>query len=178
MIIDLNNVIQNIIFWSMTHGVKIILILLGVVSINKFIHLFIKKGIHQKIICASDEGEQKRIETIVDIIKDIINGLVWTIAILMILSEIGIDTSPLLGGLGVIGLAVSFASKNLVQDFIRGFFIIFENQYCIGDLVKIAGIEGVVKDINPRTTILQSEDKSIHIIPNREIKIVSKINKI
>ena len=175
---DLTNIIQSLISWSLEHGIKIVLIFIGANIVNKFLRSSVKKGLEQQVDNAvNGEGKKQRMKTIIDILDDILGFLVWAMATLMILSELGVETAPLLAGLGVVGLGLSFASKEFVQDFLRGFFIILEDQYRIGDSVKVAGIEGKVKDLNPRTTILESEDGSIHIISNREIKIVSKRNK-
>ena len=175
---DLTNIIQSLISWFLEHGIKIVLIFIGANIANKFLRSFVKKGLEQQVDNAvNGEGKKQRMKTIIDILDDILGFLVWAMATLMILSELGVETAPLLAGLGVVGLGLSFASKEFVQDFLRGFFIILEDQYRIGDSVKVAGIEGKVKDLNPSTTILESEDGSIHIISNREIKIVSKRNK-
>jgi len=172
---ELTNIIQNLISWLLEHGIKIILIFIGTIVINKFLKSFIKKSFEKQVDnTINGEGKKQRIKTLIDIFDDIVGCIIWIMAILMILSELGIETAPLLAGLGVVGLAFSFASRELIKDFIGGFLIVLEDQYRIGDFVKIAGIEGVVKDLNPRTTILQSEDGYLHIIPNREIKIVSK----
>lgn len=172
---DLTNIIQSLISWFLEHGIKIILIFIGTIIVNKFLKSFVKKGFEKQVDnTINGEGKKQRIKTLIDIFDDIVGCVIWIMAILMILSELGIETAPLLAGLGVVGLAFSFASRELIKDFIGGFLIVLEDQYRIGDFVKIAGIEGVVKDLNPRTTILQSEDGYLHIIPNREIKIVSK----
>ena len=175
---ELINIVQSLISWFFEHGIKIILIFIGANIINKFLESFVKKGLEKQVDnSVNGEGKKQRMKTIIDILNDIMGFVIWAVAILMILSEIGIETAPLLAGLGIVGLGLSFASKEFVQDFLRGFFIILEDQFRIGDSVKIAGIEGKVKDLNPRTTILESEDGSVHIISNREIKIVSKRNK-
>ncbi len=92
----------------------------------------------------------------------------------MILPEFGINTAPILASLGVAGLAIGMAAKDIVSDFIAGLFIIMENQYRLGDKVKVAGLEGKVKEITLRRTILESEDGSTHSIPNSKVAVVSK----
>ena len=175
---ELTSIVQNLMSWFLGHGIKVFLVFIGAIIVNRFLGSFVKKYFEKQVDSTiNGEGKKQRLKTIIDVLDDVMGFVVWAMAILMILSELGIETAPLLAGLGVVGLGLSFASKEFVQDFLRGFFIILEDQYRIGDFVKIADIEGVVKDLNPRTTILKSKDGSIHIIPNREIKIVSKINK-
>jgi len=175
---ELTIIIQGLISWILGHGIKVFLLFIGAIIVDKFLRSFVKKYFEKQVDSAiNGEGKKQRLKTIIDVLDDVMGFIVWAMATLMILSELGIETAPLLAGLGVIGLGLSFASKEFVQDFLRGFFIILEDQYRIGDFVKIAGKEGVVKDLNPRTTVLESEDGTIHIISNREIKIVSKKNK-
>jgi len=172
---NLATIFQSLISWFLGTGIKVFLIFIGAIIINRFFNSFVKKGFEKQVDnTINEEGKKQRIKTIIDILDDVIGFVVWVIAILMILPELGVETAPLLAGLGVVGLGFSFASRDIVQDFLRGFFIILEDQYRIGDSVTIAGIEGKVKDINPRTTILESKDGSVHIISNREIKIISK----
>ena len=175
---ETENIIQNLTSGFLGNIVKVVLIFIGASIVNKFLKSFVKKAFEKQVDnTVNGEGKKQRIKTIIDVLDDVVGSIIWIMAILMILSELGIETAPLLAGLGVVGLAFSFASRDIVQDFLKGFFIILEDQYRIGDFVKIAGIEGKVKDINPRTTVLESEDGLVHIISNKEIKIVSKINK-
>ena len=92
----------------------------------------------------------------------------------MLLPEFGINVAPVLAGLGLAGLAIGMAAKDVLADFLAGLFIIIEGEYNIGDKVKIAGVIGRVSGISFRRTILRSRDGSIHIIPNREIKLIKR----
>ena len=92
----------------------------------------------------------------------------------MILSELGINITPILASLGIVGLAVGMAAKDIIADFISGVFILLEGQYYIGDEVKIGDIEGKVKEITLRRTILKDKDNMLHFIPNSQIKIVAR----
>ncbi|HOE15376.1 MAG TPA: mechanosensitive ion channel [Candidatus Paceibacterota bacterium] len=92
----------------------------------------------------------------------------------MILPELGINITPILASLGIVGLAVGMAAKDIIADFISGIFILLEGQYYIGDEVNISNIEGQVQEITLRKTILKDKDNMIHIIPNSQIKIVSR----
>jgi len=92
----------------------------------------------------------------------------------MILSELGINITPILASLGIVGLAVGMAAKDIIADFISGIFILLEGQYYIGDEVKIGDIEGKVKEITLRRTILKDKDNMLHFIPNSQIKIVAR----
>jgi small conductance mechanosensitive channel len=175
---EINSLTQNIITWVLAHGIKIVLILIATILINRFLKAFIKKSItgrvENKILGADGK---KRGETLISIFEGTFKFISWVIAFLMILPELGVEVAPLLAGVGVVGLAISMAARGIVSDFISGLFIILENQYYIGDRVKIAGIEGVVKEITLRRTIIEDENGMSHLIPNSKITIVSKKNK-
>ncbi len=172
---NLTSIVENLTGWALNHGLRVVLIFVITFIFNKFIRSLIKNSFEKQIEETINQNNKKqRIKTIVDIIDDVTISAVWVIAILMILSELGVNTSPLLTALGAIGLAFGFAARGIAKDFLQGVFILLEDQFRIGDTVKVAGMEGKVIDLNPRTTILKTEDGKTHIIPNREIKIVSK----
>jgi small conductance mechanosensitive channel len=79
----------------------------------------------------------------------------------------------MLASAGIAGLAIGFGAQTLVHDFINGFFILLENQYDIGDVVRIAGVKGTVESMSLRNTVLRDEDGTVHIVPNSSIQIVA-----
>jgi small conductance mechanosensitive channel len=99
------------------------------------------------------------------------------VALFMILSELGIDIGPLLAGAGVIGIAVGFGAQSLIKDLLGGMFILIEDQYNKGDVVKIAGIAGLVEEVNLRRTVLRDLEGIVHSIPNGQITTVSNYTR-
>jgi len=93
--------------------------------------------------------------------------------ILIFLSELGIDISVLLGGAAVFSLAIAFGAQSLVKDYFTGFIILSENQYRIGNVVKINDVSGLVEDMSMRMTILRDLEGTAHFLPHGEIKAVS-----
>ena len=89
------------------------------------------------------------------------------------LSNLGLNVTALLAGAGVAGLAVSFAAQNLIRDFIHGFFILLEDQYGVGDIVKVGDLAGVVEKFNLRLTVLRDLEGKAHFIPNSQIQQVT-----
>jgi small conductance mechanosensitive channel len=88
-----------------------------------------------------------------------------------------VNITTLIAGIAVGGLAIAFAAQNLVRDFITGFFILFEDQYRVGDVVTIAGISGLVEEIGLRRTILRDLDAKVHSIPNGKVEISTNQTK-
>ena len=103
--------------------------------------------------------------------------IILFIAAMQILALLGVNMGPLLASAGVAGLAIGFGAQTLVKDFINGFFILAENQYDIGDTVKIAGVQGAVETMTLRRTVLRDADGTVHTVPSNEIKVVSNLSR-
>ena len=95
----------------------------------------------------------------------------------MILNLFGIDIRPILAGAGVIGLAIGFGAQSLVKDFVSGLFILVENQYGIGDKIKIGNFEGNVTRITMRSTVLKDETGKTYYIANGMIKDIINMSQ-
>ncbi len=119
---------------------------------------------------------EQRAHTLGNIVKSALNLVIYGIALITIMSEWGVNVTPLLlTGAGMIGLAVGFGSQSLVKDLINGFFILLENQFNIGDHIKIAGLEGKVVKINLRNVILKTADGKTHSVPNSKVDVITKL---
>ena len=103
--------------------------------------------------------------------------IIMFVAALQILPLLGINMGPLLASAGIAGVAVGFGAQTLVHDFINGFFILVENQYDIGDTIKIAGVQGTVEAMTLRRTVLRDGDGTVHNVPSSEIKVVSNLTR-
>lgn len=171
---DTQNFLQGLVSWLLSSGIKVILILIVAVLINRFFKVFLKKAISKQIKGRVDGEQKKRAETLISVFGGTIKFIVWITAFLMILPEFGVNIAPILAGLGLLGLAVGMAARDIISDFISGLFILLENQYHVGDKVKIAGVEGQVREITLRRTIIKDEAGLLHSIPNGQIKAVAK----
>lgn len=98
-------------------------------------------------------------------------------SVLMMLHVFEIDTTPILAGAGVVGLAVGLGAQNLVADVVAGFFILFENQFLVGDMVQIGDAVGRVEMMSIRHTQIRDESGKLYIIPNGQIKTVINFSK-
>ena len=175
-----NNLIDNLGPWFFSNGVKIILVIIGAYLVFKFAGVFIDRIIRKIIVSnnfLSQEAEKKREDTLIKVFEGALKVIVWAAAILMIVSEFGVDIGPLLAGAGVIGLAVGFGAQYIIRDFFTGLFIILENQYRVGDFICIGDICGNVETLNLRATIIRDVDGVVHHVPNGEIKTASNKTK-
>ncbi len=112
---------------------------------------------------------EKRAATIGGIIRKTVGGVIWILALVMALKEVGFDIAPILAGAGVVGLAVGFGAQNLVRDVITGLFMLMENQISVNDVAIINGTGGLVEEVNLRTTVLRGLDGTVHVFPNGAI---------
>ena len=119
----------------------------------------------------------QQVRTLTSVITSVGVFVILFVAMLEVLSLLGLNLGPMLASAGIAGLAIGFGAQTLVHDFINGFFILFENQYDLGDMVKIAGVKGTVEKMSLRQTVLRDEDGTIHIVPNSAIQIVSNTTR-
>jgi small-conductance mechanosensitive channel len=118
-----------------------------------------------------------RFSTFSQVIKGIVATVIVGIGILSILSVLGFNLGPLLAGAGIIGLAISLASQNLLRDIINGFLILMEDQYGVGDVIVVDEVAGLVESMNLRITQLRNEEGRLITIPNSQIAIVQNLSK-
>ncbi|MGB3988474.1 MAG: mechanosensitive ion channel domain-containing protein [Minisyncoccales bacterium] len=163
-------VMENVLLESV---VRVAVIILGALIAKVVLQRVIVKSIDKHLKFKSNH--KNRVKTLITVFSGTSSFIISVTAILLILPEFGVNIAALLTGLGVMGLAVSLASQSIVTDFISGIFIIIEDQYMIGDKVKIAGIEGVVKEMSLRRTVVEDSEGTTHSIPNGQIKGVAKI---
>jgi small-conductance mechanosensitive channel len=114
-----------------------------------------------------------RLRTLLPMLRTTLLVSIFTIAGLMVLSEVGVNTGPLLAGAGVIGLAIGFGSQKLVQDIITGLFLLLENTMQVGDVVSLGGLSGTVEALSIRSIRLRALDGSVHTVPFSAVTTVT-----
>jgi small-conductance mechanosensitive channel len=119
----------------------------------------------------------QQLRTLASVINSVGVAIIFFFALLEMLPIFGVDMKPLLASAGIAGLAIGFGAQTLVKDVLNGFFILLENQYDIGDVVRIAGVQGTVEAMTLRRTVLRDADGTLHVIPNSEVKIVSNMTR-
>jgi len=167
--------------WMKIHGVRIIIIFaIGLIIYFIFQNIvprFIKRTIVLQMKGKPEVEIKKRSQTLSSVISKTIGIVIGILVLFTILAEIGINIGPALASLGIMGLAIGFGAQSLVKDLINGLFILIENQYGVGDVVKVAGIAGLVEEVNLRRTILRDLDGIVHYIPNSEITMSSNFTR-
>ncbi len=171
--------VEVLVQWLATHGLRIVVILIGAfvaIKLIDFVTWRIEKAVEDEDPTTKSERE-KRAATLGKIIRHTWTALVLVIAIMMILKQVGLDIGPILAGVGIIGLAVGFGAQSLVKDVINGFFILLENNFRVGDVVKVGDVAGLVESMSLRVTVLRDLEGKVHVIPNSSIEVVTNMTK-
>ena len=136
----------------------------------------LEETIRQRSV-GEEAARDKRARTIGGVLRGGARSLVFVVAALMAVRELGLDITPALAAAGGFGVAAGLGAQSVVRDWISGFFIIHDDQYGVGDTVRVAGVAGSIEQLTLRHTELRDGDGSLHFIPNGEIKIVTNLTK-
>jgi len=154
-------------------SIKIILIILLAKIASKLLNKAIRR--------IADEKDRlkfnpRRTTTIMRLMSNIVNYAISFITVMMVLAVFEVPFGPMLAGAGVVGLAIGFGAQSLVKDIITGFFIIFEDQFAVGDIIQTGSFKGTVDEIGLRVTRIKSWTGEVHIIPNGSIVEVTNFS--
>lgn len=161
---------------------RILLIVVGAYLVYNALKVFVTRVVQRYIEYRANTHKAKeesirRVKTITGMIVGAIGVIVSMLAGFMVLSEFNVDIGPLLASAGVAGIAIGFGAQSLIKDTLNGLFIVLEDQFNNGDVVKVGGVSGTVEDLNMRRTVLRDLDGIVHIIPNGQITIVSNYTR-
>jgi small-conductance mechanosensitive channel len=123
------------------------------------------------------KARQQQFMTLVQILRWTVNIVIVVIALLTLLSAFGVDITPLLASVGVAGLAVSLGAQTLIKDLIGGVLILVENQYVVGDSIKVGDVSGKVERLTLRATYVRDINGLLYVVPNGDVRIVGNMTK-
>lgn len=122
-------------------------------------------------------AQEQRTRTLLSLMRSVGVVMIVVMFLFMTLNALGVQLGPLLAGAGVVGLAVSFGAQSLVKDVISGLFMLFENQFGVGDVIRIEGVSGTVEKMTLRVVVLRDVHGAVHIVPNGQITKVSNLTR-
>ncbi len=167
--------------WLLMHGTRILIILalslIGYFLMRKTVPRTVRTTLSRTMEGQPEVEIDKRKTTLTRLFITTAGVVISIVAIFLMLAEVGINITALLAGFGVAGIAVGFGAQHLVRDLISGFIILMENQYNVGDVIRVAGVAGGVEAVNLRRTQLRDLDGILHIVPNGEIRVTSNFTK-
>ena len=152
---------------------KLIFVLVVAIVLIRVLRVITLKiaGLRTHRVPTGLRGQQVR--TLAGVINGLGSAVILFVASLEALSLLGLNLGPLLASAGIVGLAIGFGAQTLVHDVINGFFILIEDQFDIGESVRMAGVKGNVEAMSLRRTVLRDDDGTLHMVPNSQITIVS-----
>ena len=164
-------------FWDDNSGK--ILAAVGVIAAVVILYLIVARLARGVVNRMAQKGGEAgaRVETLWSMMRRMLMIVFVVIGALTAALVLDIPITPLLAVGSAVGVAVGFGAQDLVKSVIAGFFILAEDQYHIGDVVKLAGVAGAVVDIRPRVTVLRDLDGNVHYIPNGEIMVATNLTQ-
>jgi moderate conductance mechanosensitive channel len=184
--------------WLTTAPLRILIIVIVAVTANRLLHRVIKRSVaeftdnqaaqHRKLLSRVTPKPLRtapehplraaaRAQTIGSVLRSVTSIVVYSIAALLVLAEVGINLAPFIAGAGIIGIALGFGAQSLVQDFLSGLFMLAEDQYGVGDVIDVGDASGTVEVVALRTTRLRDVDGTVWHIPNGEIRQVGNMSQ-
>ncbi len=168
--LDLTNFVQN--------GVpKLVFALLLAFIFQSVISFFIKRLHRRADSLVGNAQRSAQLRTMAAILRATSYAVVGFYLLTQILAALGVSLGPFIASAGVIGLGISFGAQSIFKDMLTGIFILIENQYSVGDIIRIAGLTGTVEDLTLRVTKLRDADGTVHIVPNSQITTVSNLSR-
>jgi small-conductance mechanosensitive channel len=128
-------------------------------------------------VSASSARREQRAKAMGSLLRSIITGVIFAMVVIMALSELGLDVAPLIASAGIVGVALGFGAQSLVKDFLSGIFMIFEDQYGVGDVIDAGEASGVVEAVSLRVTRLRDVNGTVWYVRNGEILRVGNMSQ-
>jgi small conductance mechanosensitive channel len=173
---DLLDDLVNVVLANIIEIVVIVgLTLLALRLLRHLVRVVIERALHARSEPSREVAQKAR--TLSVIVESTGRAIILAVATLTILANIGIDVTPLLASAGIVGLGISLGAQSLIRDMINGFLILLEDQFGVGDYVRIDAAIGTVEVVTLRRTVLRSPDGSAVTIPNGDVRTVENLSK-
>ena len=173
---NIQNYLEEVGAWAITSGLQIVVVIITMLIAMRVIRVAVIKTLGRA--GGGDDPERvKRTETLTSSINSLATAVLFSIALVIILGQVGIAIGPILAAAGVLGLAVGFGAQSLVRDLINGFFILLDDEIRVGDVVQIAGTGGLVEKVSLRLVILRDLAGNVHYVRNGSIDVVTNMTK-
>lgn len=175
--------------WVIGAPIKIILIIAGALILNRLARALISRGMrtigsateahgHGVVRDRSVERAEARAETLGSLLRSVATATIYAIAIIMILEIFGVGIVPIIASAGVLSIAIGFGAQSIVEDLLRGVFMLAEDQFGVGDRIALEHVNGTVERITLRTVVLRDEQGTVWHVPNSEINFVANENQL
>ncbi len=122
-------------------------------------------------------GRHSQVRTFASVLRTTMNAILWTLTALQVLTVLGVNLGPILASAGVAGIAVGLAAQTIVKDLLNGTLIILEDQFNVGETVRLTGMTGTVEAMTLRRTEIRDGDGTLYIVPNSQITTVANLSR-
>jgi small-conductance mechanosensitive channel len=169
---------DDLVEWTRNVAPKLLVILILAFVSVRILGLLTRKVIEMSEKHSARGIRVQQVRTVAGVVHSLGVFVIVFFTFMWVLNEgFKINIAPLLASAGVVGLAIGFGAQTLVKDWINGFFILIENQFEVGDVIRVAGVAGKVEEVTMRRTTLRDADGTLHIVPNSSIQIVSNTTR-
>jgi len=159
-----------------THGVRIVLIVIAAGVLQGIASRLIR-SFREFLERRRDPGQQSRVQTLGRVFRYIAAVVIWLVAGMLVLGELGISVAPVLATAGVAGIAVGFGAQSLIKDYFNGFFLLLEDQLRQGEVVDVGGQAGLVEEVTLRYVRMRNFDGHVIFVPNGGITVVKNLTR-
>jgi small-conductance mechanosensitive channel len=170
----------KVVEWLLTNGIKAVIAVVVTIFLMRFASALIKTvfRLFERRVDAPDEiAARRRLQTLSAIFRGAAQAIISFIGLMFLLESLAVDITPILASAGVVGIAVGFGAQSLIKDLFSGLLILLEDQYSVGDTVKIGEASGTVEQLTLRVTRIRGLDGALTSIPNGSISVVSNMSK-
>jgi small conductance mechanosensitive channel len=171
---------ERSITWLYDQGVNVVIVIIITIFLMRFASALIKTifTLFERGAASRDEiAARRRLKTLSAILRGIVQSIISFVGLMVLLGQLNVNITPILASAGVVGIAVGFGAQSLIKDLFAGFLILLEDQYNVGDTVKIGENTGTVEQLTLRVTRIRGIDGSLTTIPNGTITTVSNMSK-
>lgn len=166
--------------WLLGNALSALIVLVVTIFVMRFASALIKTAFSifdTKVAETQNEHLQRRSQTLGIILQGLAQAVIFFVGLMVALQQAGLNITPILASAGILGLAIGFGAQSLIKDLFAGFMILFEEQYSVGDSIKIGDVSGTVESLTLRATRVRGGDGALTIFPNGSITTVANLSK-
>jgi moderate conductance mechanosensitive channel len=165
---------QEFIHTKLPHLIMLVLI---AVVLTRIISLVTRRIVQIAERKSNRPGRNSQVKTFASVLQTTLNAVVWGLTALQVLEVIGVNLGPLLASAGIAGVAIGLAAQTIVKDMLNGMLIIMEDQFNVGDVVRLAGLTGTVETMTLRRSEIRDGDGTLYVVPNSQITTVANLSR-
>lgn len=183
---------EELLDWMVGTPLRVTLMFASAFAVNRLLRWFVDKQIRRlfettrKVASRAPamlgepevvERVEQRARTVASVLRSFLSAVIWSVAGMLVLGELGVNLGPLIAGAGIAGVAIGLGAQNVVRDFLAGLFILAEDQLGVGDVVDLGPATGVVERVTLRSTVIRALDGTVWFVPNGQITRVGNLSQ-